>query len=71
MKREQAKMQIYLEWSRWLKKNPDITDPCGNDGFVFYAYLQTQRPHLLNFRSKKDKWQDVHCWLLNRRLVTD
>jgi hypothetical protein len=32
-------------------------------GFVFFGYLQKERPDLLDFRAVGSKWQIVHGWL--------
>jgi hypothetical protein len=40
-------------------------------GMMFFAFLQKEQPHLLNFRSNSDKWQDVHGWLLRAQRVKD
>jgi hypothetical protein len=31
-------------------------------GYVFFAYLEKERPDLLDFRATS-KWQIVHLWL--------
>ena len=58
------------EWRCWIEKHPEIAKPSGTDGLAFFGYLQTERPTLLNFRSRGDKWQVVHGWLLQERLVS-
>ena len=39
MRQSEAKLLVCSEWSRWLKRHPKITDPNGNQAFVFYNYL--------------------------------
>lgn len=35
-------------------------------GFLFFRYLQNEKPDLLDFRAVGDKWQIVHGWLRDR-----
>ena len=66
----EAKRRIYDEWARWTRNNPKVSYS-GTDGFSFFGYLTQERPSLLRFRCRGDKWQTVHGWLLRRRLVSD
>ena len=34
------------------------------NGILFFVYLTKDRPDLLMFKRRGDKWQDVHGWLL-------
>lgn len=45
--------------------------PNGTDGLIFFAGLQRNDSHLLNFRDRGDKWQTVHGRLLRANLVSD
>ena len=64
MKKEGARLAIVSEYDRWAKKHPDEAIMMG--GFLFFRYLQNERPDLLDFRGVGDKWQIVHGWLRDR-----
>ena len=66
--REEARRMIFQVWDNWAGK-PDA--PNGNDAFRFFTYLQNEKPHLLNFRGRVDKLQDVHGWLIRNGDVTE
>ena len=63
----EAEFAVLAEWHAW---HPPF-DKREINGLRFFQYLQRHRPHLLNFHSAGDKWQDVHCWLLHARCVKD
>ena len=71
IKQSEARMMIRSEWSRWRKDHPEITDPNGNDAFVFYNGLDNDNAPALQFRDRGDRWQTVHGWLLEMGLVKD
>lgn len=71
MKKADARIQIIREWHGWVEETHPDRLPSGNVALGFYGHLQTNRPDLLNFRASGDKWQVVHGWLLNARLVGD
>jgi hypothetical protein len=56
MKKEGARLAIVSEYDRWAKKHPDEAIMMG--GFLFFRYLQNERPDLLDFRGVGDKWQN-------------
>jgi hypothetical protein len=64
MKRDEAKKLVLREWDDWAVKNvPRGQKAMGADGLIFFGYLQSQRPHLLEFKTTGDRWQTVHGWL--------
>lgn len=67
-KRDEARRMIFQVWDNWAEK-PDA--PNGNDALRFFTYLENEKPHLLNFRGKAGKWQDVHGWLIRNGNVSD
>ena len=71
MRQSEAKLLVRSEWSHWLKQHPKITDPNGNQAFVFFSYLVTIKSPALRFRRRGDKWQIIHGWLLEMGLVKD
>ena len=71
MKQENAKQLIFIAWKRWLDEHGEISEPNGNDAFLFYLKLETRRDTALSFRCKGDKWQTVHAWLLEEDFVKD
>jgi hypothetical protein len=65
-----AKQAIIEEWDRWAIVHP--TDARTAGGMLFFTYLQRTRPDLLvDFKSRGDKWQIVHSWLLSAGKVAD
>ena len=68
--KDEARVLILQEWGQWIEKHPEKTNPNGTDGLIFFGYLQTERPALLNFRNRGDKWQVVRGWLLREGLVS-
>jgi hypothetical protein len=62
-----AKWPVIQEWDAWSKLNPK--DAGMMNGMLFFIHLQSNRPSLLSFKSKGDKWQTVHGWLLRERRV--
>lgn len=55
--REAAKMEIQLWYREWRPRYPT------EDKMLFFAYLQSDHPKLLTFRSRGDRWQDVQAWI--------
>jgi len=70
IKRDEAQRRIVAEWYPWAKAQ-NITNAKGIDGLLFFGFLQKEHGHLLQFRTLGDKWQDVHSWLKQARLVAD
>jgi len=70
MTQDEAKRRIVSEFRSWARAQ-NKPAPNGTDGFIFFGYLQQERPHLLAFGSSGDKWQTVHGWLLRASLVSD
>ena len=71
MKKAEAEETIIAEWHRWIADNK-MRNPTSQDASSFFwSHLNQNCPHLLRFRSRPDKWQVVHGWLLRRRLVSD
>ncbi len=69
---EYAEIQILAEWVDWRAKNLVRGETAsGMDGVVFYDFLQKEKPHLLDFGRKADKWQIVHAWLVREGAVCD
>ena len=66
-----AKPLILREWDLWWRGRGEARDATGNDGFTFYCELEGKNHPALNFRDRDDKWQTVHCWLLESRRVND
>ena len=61
MKKDDARLAVLREYDRWAKKHPNDAKKMG--GFVFFGYLEKERPDLLDFRAVGSKWQTVHGWL--------
>ena len=72
MNRREAEAHIVREFEAWVKRTgAPGTLPSGTEALVFYAYLESERPHLLKFSYPGDRWQVVHGWLRRRGLVRD
>ena len=61
MKKDDARLAVLREYDRWAKAHPSKAKEMG--GFVFFRYLEKERPDLLDFRGGASKWQIVHLWL--------
>ena len=70
MMREDARRQVVAQWPAWAKAN-NVERGSGRDALLFFNFLQDKRPELLAFDGSGDKWQAVHGWLINGRLVSD
>ncbi len=72
MRQVEAKFLILHEWEGWWANNQEHGEEAsGIDGVAFYAFLQKEKPHLLDFGRKADKWQIVHAWLVREGAVCD
>ncbi len=72
MNQDNAEIQILSEWVDWRVENLVRDEQAsGIDGVVFYDFLQKEKPHLLDFGRKADKWQIVHAWLVREGAVCD
>jgi len=60
-KKEDARLAVLREYDRWAKDHPKDATKMG--GYVFFGYLEKERPELLDFRPVGSKWQTVHGWL--------
>jgi hypothetical protein len=65
-----AKQRIIDKWHSWITK-VNTVNPNGTDALSFFTFLQKEHPGLLDFRATGDKWQTVHSWLIQARLVRD
>ncbi len=73
MNQDNAEIQILSEWVDWRAENL-VRDEIATsvDGVSFYNFLQKEKPHLLDFGHKGDKWQTIHAWLVREKaLVCD
>jgi hypothetical protein len=62
MKKDVARLAVLGEYDGWAKVHPSDAKMMG--GFVFFSYLQKEKPDLLDFRGGVgSKWQIVHLWL--------
>ncbi len=69
---DEAHTEVLGAWKDWKQSHvPHIRQPSGAVTFIFFGYLRSERPDLLEFRYNGDKWQQVHAWLLDAREVTD
>ncbi len=73
MQQDDAELQILAEWVEWRSDNLVRDDIATSiDGVSFYTFLQKEKPHLLDFGHKGDKWQITHAWLVREKaLVCD
>jgi uncharacterized protein YndB with AHSA1/START domain len=55
----QAEREIQRAWQQWSgDKNSNSAK------IIFFGWLSRHRPYFLTFRSKGDRWQIVHSWLI-------
>jgi len=72
MQESDAEAAVLLEWTEWAPKNlPNTPQHTRADAQMFFAHLQTEKPHLLTFDAAGDKWLVVHGWLLSRGFVAE
>jgi hypothetical protein len=69
MKKEDARKLVISEWASWSRGKAGPLN--GDDGFMFFGYLQTDKPHCLEFKSADGKWDAIHAWLLRAGVVSD
>jgi hypothetical protein len=59
-----AREAVISEWDNWVRDNRVMAKAQASvAGLLFYAHLQTEKPKLLNFPCKGDKWRTVRGWL--------
>jgi hypothetical protein len=58
-------MDLFLALSNRPRAISDfgLCDAKKMGGYVFFGYLEKERPGLLDFRAVGSKWQIVHGWL--------
>ena len=72
MRQVEADFLILHEWEGWRADNLTQDERAsGTHGLAFFYFLQSEKPHLLDFKYRGDKWQIVHAWLLRKGLVCD
>ncbi len=72
MRQVEAEFLILHEWEGWWAKNLTRGERAsGTHGLAFFYFLQSEKPHLLEFPHQGDGWQTVHGWLLRKGLVCD
>ena len=72
MKQDEAKALILHEWNDWWANNPKRGERASDtDGLRFFSFVKTEKPHLLDFRCRGDKWQIIKGWLLRAGVVND
>jgi hypothetical protein len=57
-----AEREIIAQWHRW-QATRTVRKPAATDALIFYGRLRGQRPDLLAFKSRGDKWQMVRALL--------
>ena len=71
MRQDKARSQILGLFREWTRLNGHHTPYSKVDGgLVFFGWLESNRPDVLDFASQSEKWQVVHSWLRTARLVT-
>lgn len=70
MKQDEARPAILAEFRLWAQKR-SLQNATGQDGMLFFAFLENDQPGLLDFRAPGDKWQVVHSWLISAGLVSN
>jgi len=70
MKQADAKKMILKAFDEWRVRQ-GLHTPNKRDALAFYADIQKDQPHLLDFRCSYDKWQKVKDWLIQAERVSD
>ena len=71
MRQVEAEFLILHEWEGWRANNLAHGERASGDhGLVFFVFLQSEKPHLLEF-PHQGNGQTVHGWLLRKGLVCD
>lgn len=71
MTQDQAKAIVLRLFRQWVSDNGKrLPHEAPEGGLLFYGWLGKEHPEALNFRATGDKWQVVHGWLLNARMVS-
>jgi hypothetical protein len=60
--------QSFCLWRLSPGNASEILD--GHSALVVYNDISANKPWLLDFQSRGDKWQDVKGWLLNAGLIS-
>ena len=42
--KSEARTLVLQEWTHWVNKHPEIVNPSGTDGLIFFGHLQKERP---------------------------
>ena len=59
----EAKDKLMKEFDEWKQKNNFGGKPTESDALQFFAHIESDKSHLLNFRCAGDKWQRLKSWL--------
>lgn len=71
MKQAEAKPLVIRYFRQWAAENgKPIPYTAAEGGFVFFGWLERNHPEALDFQCRGGKWQIVHIWLREARLVT-
>ena len=71
MDKRDVQWAILRAWDTWAEGNLAAEGlPTRDDAEKFYRDLSAHQPDLLDFKSK-DKWADVHGYLLRHRKVVN
>ena len=63
MLQPEAKDKIMEEFDEWVEKNDFGGTPTEREALQFYAHIELDKSHLLNFQCAGDKWQKLKSWL--------
>jgi hypothetical protein len=69
MTQAEAMQGILMEWRTWAASRSLPARAPSMEAFLFYGRLQKERPDLLTFKSRGDRWQVVHGWLMRAKLT--
>ena len=72
MRIDEAEKAIVHEWRSWcLREGKQESGADEFEGLLFYSYLSQQRPDLLKFRCRGEKWHQVQAWLRGTGCLRD
>lgn len=71
MKQSESRLRVVRLFENWAAATgKGIPYTAADGGFIFYTWLSAKHPEALDFRAIGDKWQTVHVWLRQAKLVT-
>ena len=71
MRQQEAKDILMREFDKWEQQQKFREKPTVGNALGFYAYIESNKPSLLNFNCAGDKWQKLKSWLYESNRIRD